>query len=402
MIASNLDACALPPAAAGREVTDLEVLAALAESSYDEVSRQLGISRGRIWSLACKYGARKNEARIQERAAQKRERQREFLSQAMNAVKRMDVLDYLASLPDNCVDLFVTSPPYNVGKRYGGGDGSGDNHRFHYYLGWLLQVCSEMERTLKPGGTMFLQVGATRSPDGKSMYPIDSLLHQHLVAMGLTFQNRIVWTVPHGLTPRGRLANRYETALVVSKGEQRVFSPTAARGKTLQPGKRAFKGPRKGQVSSHPLGSFPTDVWSDIGHCGHNSPDKAVGGGHPAQFPQLMARRAILLYSAPGAIVSDPFSGSGSTAAEAKRTGREFTGCDLFYEDTRSARLAAVSPDLVTELPGVTDESIAVWQAEARPAFQAAPQLGREQLAALDRESCDLLIRSGLASQEAA
>lgn len=370
-------------------VTDQDILTELLTGTYDEVSRTLGVSRGRIWSVACKHNARKNEARIQERAVERKQRQNDFLSQVINSVQTLDVLDFLGGLPDSSCGAVITSPPYNVGKRYGGGE-SADSHGFHYYLGWMLQVTSECARVLKDGGTLFLQVGATRAPDGRSLYPIDAMLHQHLIGMGLTFCNRIVWTVPHGLTPKRTLCNRYEVALVFSKGEQRVFNPDAARQPTLQPGKRAFKGPRAGQISSHPLGKFPSDVWDDIGHCGHNSPDKAVGGGHPAQFPAKLARRAILLYTLPGDLVVDPFSGSGTIAAECISTGRAFAGADLFYEDVRRKRLSAVSPDLVSTLPGVTDESIAVWQAEARAVRHEARSLDAKSERRLAAETLDL------------
>ncbi len=62
----------------------------------------------------------------------------------------------------------------------------------------------------------------------------------------------------------------------------------------------------------------------------------------------------------------DPFSGSGTTHAACIATGRSFSGADLSYADTRRDRLAKAMPDLVSNLPGVTDESLAIWQAEAR------------------------------------
>lgn len=90
-------------------------------------------------------------------------------------------------------------------------------------------------------------------------------------------------------------------------------------------------------------------------------------------------RRAILLYTQPEDLVVDPFSGSGTTHAECIRTGRAFSGADLHFEDLRAARLAKVAPDLVSTLPGVTDESLSVWSAEAVPVHvPASPQ---EQLA---------------------
>jgi site-specific DNA-methyltransferase (adenine-specific) len=68
----------------------------------------------------------------------------------------------------------------------------------------------------------------------------------------------------------------------------------------------------------------------------------------------------------PGDLCCDPFVGSGTTQVAAIQTGRAFTGADLFYETVRTRRVANASPDLSSPLPGVTDESIAVWQAEAR------------------------------------
>ena len=347
-----------------RTAIEQKVLHGLATQSYEEVAGLVGRSRGFVYQVALKHGARKNERRIQERVRARKDRQKAFLQEVMNATVKADVLDFLDGIPDSAMSAWITSPPYNVGKVYGGH--RGDRERFHFYLGWLLQVLSEMDRTLSDGGVLFLQVGSTRGPDGVGLYPLDALLFEHLRTMGLTFQSRVVWTIPHGLTPKGRLAERHETALVFSKGAPRCFNATPARRPQKQPDKRAFKGPNRGRLSGSPLGAWPTNVWDDVGNVGHNSPDRHASGTHPAQFPAKMARRAILLYTLPGDLVGDPFVGSGTVAEEAIRTGRAFTGADLFYEDSRRDRLAAVAPDLISELPGVTDESVAVWQAEAR------------------------------------
>jgi len=340
------------------------ILAALgANKTYDEISTDLEVSRGMIYNVAVRNGARKNEARIKERASERKARQREFLTTVLNATEKADVLDFLGGLPDGSVALHLTSPPYNLSKKYGT-SASSDSFAFSYWLGWQLQVLSEAARTLADGGVLFYQVGSTRGPDGGLM-PIDIVMFQYLQQMGLTFQSRIAWVVPHGLTPKRRLAERYETALVFTKGrEPRVFNPTPARTPQKQPGKRAFKGPNAGQISSHPFGSFPTNVWT-IPNAGHNARGRV--DGHPAQMPVALATRAIQLYTMPGDLVCDVFAGSGTTAEAALRTGRAFTGCDLFYEDVRRERLAKVAPDLVSHLPGVTDETFAVWEAEAKP-----------------------------------
>jgi len=167
------------------------------------------------------------------------------------------------------------------------------------------------------------------------------------------------------LPPRARLSDRHEALLVFSKGDQVVFNPNAARTPQKQPGKRAFKGPNKGRLSGNPYGAHPSDVWGDIPQVAHNHPDRAMGA-HPAQFPVKLVKRAILLYTKVGGIVCDCFSGSGSTHVATIETGRGFVGADLFYEPLREARVANSSMDAFCELPGVSDESVAVWQAEAR------------------------------------
>ncbi|MBO9471510.1 site-specific DNA-methyltransferase [Endozoicomonas sp. G2_2] len=368
-------------AAALPTVDDHTLVEALAQMTYADVAASHGVSRGRVYNAAVRLGARKHEVRIQERRRERAARQQAFLAEVLQASHKADVLDFLDGMPDNCVQLHLTSIPYNVGKAYGGSD-TIDRRRHHFYLGFMLQTLSEMTRTLAPGGVLFLQVGSTRMDDGGLM-PLDCVLLEHLRAMGLTFQNRVVWTVPHGLTPKHRLSGRHEVALVLSKGEPKHFNANAARVPQKQPGKRAFKGANKGALSGNPLGAHPSDVWADIGNVGHNHPDRAAGGGHPAQYPTMLARRAILLYTHPGELVVDVFDGSGTTTAVAKAEGRSFVGCDLFYEDVRAQRLANVAPSLQSALPGVTEESLAVWQAEATPRAHLADNAPRATQQAL-------------------
>lgn len=141
------------------------------------------------------------------------------------------------------------------------------------------------------------------------------------------------------------------------------------------PAKIGYKGASKGQLTGHPFGAHPTNVW-DIPNAGHNRRDGVEG--HPAQMPAELARRAIQLYTLPRQLVVDPFSGSGTTHAECIRTGRDFAGADLAYEDLRARRLANVAPDLVSTLPGITDESLAVWQAEAVPVRVVCDDIDRQ------------------------
>lgn len=351
-------------------------IALLATHTYEEVRQKTGMSRGTIYDLACKVGARKHESRIQQRQAERRSWQEAFLREMINTTATADVLDFLAGIPDNSVACHITSPPYNAAKPYLDSPMADALHHV-YFHGWLMQVVAEMARTLKPGGVVCLNMGNTTDQNG-SWLPMDVMLFNDMQRAGLTPLNRVVWTQPHGLTPKSKLAGRYETVLIFCKGPQATFNPNAARKPQRHPGKRAYKGPNKGQLSGHPLGAWPTDVWDDIPSVRANHPDRKHGD-HPAQFPVGLAKRAVLLYTMPGDLVCDVFMGSGSTAVAAIETGRHFTGADLGYGELRSKRIAAAQLDRVTPLTGVTEESLAVWQAEAHRVDKRAQPVTRAQ-----------------------
>lgn len=369
-----------PVNAAG--VTDAEVAKLLSQHTYEEVCAITGLSRGAIYRIALRCGARKYEHRIQQRREQRKAEQEAFLKAMLDDTAKADVLDFLAGIPDDALAAHVSSTPYNLGKKYGSG-ASADTMRFTYFHGWLMQIVSEMARTVKPGGVVCLNTSKTRDWTDH-LLPMDVMLFEDLRRAGLTFQSRVVWTIPHGLTPHNRPADRYETILVFSKGEPR-FNANAARSPQKQPGKRAFKGPNKGHLSGNPFGAAPTDVWSDIANVGHNHPERALGS-HPAQFPVALAKRLILLWTKPGETVCDAFMGSGTTAVAAVECGRHFTGADLFYEDLRAKRIANAKLDTVSVLTGVTDESMAIWQAEARRVDRVARPVSDEQEAAMQRD----------------
>ena len=347
----------ISPAAASEK----EILEYLATHEYSETMAMFNISKGSLYRLALKNGARKTEVKIRERAAERKARQKETLLEMIDQTVTADVLDYLDAIPDESVNLIMTSPPYNIGKSYGD-NASADSMRHVYYAGWLTMIISEMARIIKPGGVIFLQCGSTQDELDGSRMPIDILIFDAMRKAGLTYQNRVSWIIPHGLTPKKRLSERHESCLIMSKGEPAVFNPSPARTPQKQPDKKAYKGPNKGKLSGHPQGAWPSDVWT-IGNVGANHPEKT---GHPAQFPEEMAKRAIGLYTLPGDLVVDPFSGSGTIHAVSRKMHRQFSGADLFYEDHREKRLKNVEPDNISYLPGVTDKSVAVWQAQAR------------------------------------
>jgi DNA modification methylase len=335
--------------------------ALLTSATYAQIAEANGCSRGRVYAVALRHGLRKYERRIQQRKKDREREQFEVFKEMMGSTVSADVLDFLALIPDQSVQTFVTSPPYNVSRKYSSGP-SADCMPHLFYLGWQVQIISEIARCLKPGGTVVYQIGLTIDETSGERFPLDELLSPFFRKAGLVYQNRVVWPSQHGLQPANRLAERYETALIFSRGASPIFNKNAIRIAQKWPGKRHFKeGPKKGKLSGHPLGAAPIDVWGDIIHLMHNHPDKSE---HPAAFPTAFAKRAILAYSEPGDLICDPFSGSGATEIAAIEAGRAFIGCDAGYEDLRRERVAKARVDTVSWFQGVTPESMALWAEE--------------------------------------
>lgn len=329
----------------------------LSGHTFKATAAALGVSHGWVYeNVALRYGLRKYEEKHRRKAQSERERQ-SLLERALNRTLQADALDFLKALPTGSVDLVVSSPPYNIGRGY-----ADDNDRlpFMEYIATQMLVISQVARVLKPGGTVVYQIGTTKDDDGER-YFLDELLAPHFRQAKLTYQDRIAWLAQSGLTPKYHLANRYETALVFSKGKQATWNPNAIRVVQKNPGKRAFKGPRRGELSGHPLGGYPTDTWF-ISRVMANHPERT---GHPAQFPIEFPRRAILAYTMPGDLVADMYAGSGSTQIACVRTGRNFVGSDIGYAEMREARLRGEVIDTFTPFSGVTEESLALWVAEA-------------------------------------
>ncbi|KPM86253.1 DNA methyltransferase, partial [Vibrio alginolyticus] len=99
----------------------------------------------------------------------------------------------------------------------------------------------------------------------------------------------------------------------------------AVRVKQKYPGKKYYRGSKKGQYSCNPLGKNPGDLWT-IPNVKANHVEKTI---HPCQFPIGLAQRIIRALSPEGGVVFDPFMGAGSTGAAAILEQRRFTGIEL-------------------------------------------------------------------------
>jgi adenine-specific DNA-methyltransferase len=231
-----------------------------------------------------------------------------------------DCLDLLSELPDNVIQLAVTSPPYNIGKPYE------TRLDLEQYIHQQELVIRECVRVLKPEGNICWQVG--NYVDNGRIVPLDIVLFPVFSSLGLKLRNRIVWHFGHGLHASKRFSGRYEVVLWFTKSENYVFNLDSVRIPQKYPQKRYFKGPKKGELSGNPLGKNPSDVW-DIPNVKANHIEKTE---HPAQFPVELIERLILSMTNEGDWVLDPFLGSGTSAIAALMHNRKAIGSEIMKE----------------------------------------------------------------------
>lgn len=228
-----------------------------------------------------------------------------------------DCLDLLKQVPDGSLQLIVTSPPYNIGKKYE------KKLKLERYVEQQAVVITECVRALSDRGNICWQVG--NYIEKGSIIPLDTVLYHIFKNLGLKMRNRIIWHFEHGLHCKKRFSGRYETIIWFTKGEDYVFNLDHVRVPQKYPGKKHFKGPKSGQYSGNPLGKNPGDLWI-IPNVKSNHVEKTL---HPCQFPVELIERLVLSMTNQGDWVFDPFLGVGTSIIAAIRHGRKAAGAEI-------------------------------------------------------------------------
>lgn len=237
----------------------------------------------------------------------------------------------LATFPDACIDLVVTSPPYDNLRTYGG-------HSWDFE-----GVAQQLWRVIKPGGVV-VWVVADATVNGSET---GTSFRQALRFMEIGF--RLHDTMIYQKNPQFPDANRYQAAFefmfVFTKGQPEVFNPILDKVNSCF-GQKVHGTNRKrdGSLSVASCHGQPyREFWIRL-----NIWQYATGGGvttqdryafeHPAMFPEKLARDHILSWSNEGDIVLDPFNGSGTTTKMARLMGRRFIGIEINQEYCAIAR----------------------------------------------------------------
>jgi len=236
----------------------------------------------------------------------------------LNSVYNESNLDTMGKMPDNFIDLVVTSPPYGKLRKYNG-------FAFDFYA-----YAKEAYRTMKDGGVLVWVCQDQCINGGESMVSFEQALY--FKEVGFRLYDTMIWKKPSPQAPtEGRYYDVFEYMFVFSKGRPKTLNLLADRknksaGSVSKKETRSCREDRKYKDETRTVKEFGRrfNVW-EISR-GKNKT------AHPAVFPEQLANDHILSWSNKGDIVYDPFAGSGTTAKMSIVNGRNWIASEMSFE----------------------------------------------------------------------
>lgn len=245
-------------------------------------------------------------------------------SEYENKIITGDSLEVLKKLPDNCIDLVFTSPPYNFGLEY---SDHKDTSSWEEYYSMLFAILDECSRVLKYGGRMVINV----QPLFSDYIPSHHIISNHLFNKGLIWKGEILWEKNNyncKYTAWGSWKSPSSPYLKYTWEFLEIFS----KGDLKKPGDSANI-----DITADEFKSWVNAKWSI-------APERDMKQyGHPAMFPQKLVERVLKMFSYKADIILDPFNGAGTTTLVAHLTNRRYLGIDISndYCHTAKQRIAS-------------------------------------------------------------
>jgi len=220
-----------------------------------------------------------------------------------------DCLKELPNIPNNSIDLIVTDPPFNIGKKY---NSYVDKKSKKEYIKWCKSWLKECIRVLKDGGALYL-----------FNYPKNNAYLMPFLDEHLTFKRWMTWHYPTntGMSPTNFTRSQHSILFYIKGKKNKIFNKKDIAVPYKNPtDKRIKKLIANGSPGRTPYDVFHFNIVKNV------SKDKTP---HPCQIPTQLLEIFIKASSNPGELILDPFAGSFSTNATAKKLGRHSIGIEL-------------------------------------------------------------------------
>ncbi len=221
-----------------------------------------------------------------------------------------DSLEKMKEMPDNCIDLIFTSPPYNFGMGY---DTHDDKVNWKKYFSNLWKIFDECIRVLKYGGRIIVNT----QPLFSEYIPSHHIISSGFMERGLIWKAEILWEKNNrncAYTAWGSWKSPSSPYFKYTWEFLEVF----CKGDLKHMGKK-----EDADITENEFKTWVDAKWSI-------APERNMKNyGHPAMFPVELAYRSIKLFSFKNDVILDPFNGVGTTTFTASKTNRRYVGFDI-------------------------------------------------------------------------
>lgn len=246
------------------------------------------------------------------------------MQEFLNKIIQGDCSEKMKQLPDDSIDLTVTSPPYDTLRKYNG------------YSFPFEDIAKELYRVTKPGGVVVWVVGDKTDKGSETGTSFKQALY--FKQLGFNLHDTMIYASDKPPLTHNRYEQKFEYMFVFSKGKPKTFNPIMEESKYAGSSKKArtFRHTgeelqethQKGEVKSHKIKG---NIWTYSTGYQKSTKDK-IAFKHPAIFPEQLVYDHITSWSNEGDVVLDCFMGSGTTAKMSRLSKRNFIGFEISNE----------------------------------------------------------------------
>ena len=220
----------------------------------------------------------------------------------LNKIYNESNLDTMKRMPDNFVDLTVTSPPYDNLRDYKG------------YSFPFEDIAKELYRATKEGGVLVWVVGDATINGSETGTSFKQALY--FKEIGFNIHDTMIYSKSKPPINGNRYQDFFEYMFVLSKGKPSVFNPikekSVSAGGINTKGHRGKDGEMERKVRVTQEYKTKENIW--FYHSGNGETTDLIAEQHPARFPEKLVADHIYSWSNEGDLIYDPFGGSGTTA----------------------------------------------------------------------------------------
>ena len=272
----------------------------------------------------------------------------------VNQIYNEDCLVTLSKVPDNTIDLTVTSPPYDDLRTYNNHI-SGKKTEFNGYSFDFENIARELYRTTKEGGVVVWVVGDGTEKGSETGTSFRQALY--FKEVGFNIHDTMIYMKNNFSNPS---SNRYhqifEYMFVLSKGKPKTFNSIKDR-KNVYGGQVGSWGKNTSRQVDGTMVERKKKIIEDYGQrynvwtfkTSKNGQEDEIAYQHPAIFPIHLVKDHIISWTNPGELIFDPFMGSGTTAKAAVQTERSYLGSEISdeYYNICLKRLETIQKEII-------------------------------------------------------